>query len=134
MEENKELTELEFYKKVCYELVKNSIGKLLTIDMKQVPKDFNVHKFIKIAQKCDVYPIQKDITLEEAIEVLCNALKEDSSYYISWQANIAMAFQDEFKNQEKYHNGFTRWLFLENGLHTISNEAAKNFLNSLISK
>lgn len=38
--------------------------------------------------------IRKEMQLKQAIRVLCNALREDTtegSYYYSWQANIAMS-------------------------------------------
>lgn len=107
---------------------------IFVLDTKLIPEDINVEEFIKNWKQQPLQIVQSKPSLQEAVEVLCNALREDYSYYISWQANIAMAFQDEFKNQEKNHNGFTRWLFLENGLHTISNKAAENFLNLLINK
>ena len=67
--------------------------------------------------------------LKEAVEVLCNALKEDPSYYISWQANIAMAFQDVYWDTYDLSksNGEARIT-----VHKIANEAAKDFLDLLI--
>jgi len=47
--------------------------------------------------------------------------KEPGSYYHSWQCNIAVAFQDEFNRS-----------YVKNGVHEISNQAAKNFLDLLI--
>lgn len=73
-------------------------------------------------------------SLEEAIEVLCNALREDTSegsYYYSWQANIAMAFYDAV--QEDLVDG-EEGSINDKKLVEYSNEAAKNFLNLLISK
>lgn len=70
------------------------------------------------------------ITTKEAVEQLIKALKEDPEYYYSWQANIAMSFQDEyskrFKGQTLYPEGETPAIIAE-----IANEAAKNFLNLL---
>ena len=37
-----------------------------------------------------------DNKLKEAVSVLVEALRSDPEYYYSWQANIAMAFQDEW--------------------------------------
>lgn len=75
--------------------------------------------------------------LKKQVEILCDELSKDKSegsYYYSWQANIAMAFQDEFwRTVEKEDNDV--FLKIEVPLiHKISNEAAKNFLNLLISK
>lgn len=62
-----------------------------------------------------------------SVKNLCERLKKDKDYYYSWQANIAMAFQDEFRKE--FPASSTGYLF---DLHKISNEAAKYFLNNLI--
>jgi len=63
--------------------------------------------------------------LANAVKVLSNALKEDEGLYMAYQSNIAVAFQDEFaRSTLKYKN--------REEVHRISNEAAKNFLNTLI--
>lgn len=67
-------------------------------------------------------------SLEEAIEVLCNALREDKSegsYYYSWQANIAMCMYDSFDGSEIDLIG-------DKNLLDICNKGAKTFLNLLI--
>lgn len=63
----------------------------------------------------------EELTTSKAIKHIAAALKEDFSYYYSWQANIAMAFQDEFRKE-----------CLHKGLHEISNNAAKRFLELLM--
>jgi len=64
-------------------------------------------------------------TLATAVGILAKALREDEGFYYSYQANIAVAFQDEFaRSPLKYKN--------RSEVHRISNEAAKNFLNNLI--
>jgi len=69
--------------------------------------------------------MENNTKLEEAIKNLCSALKKDEDYYYSWQSNIAMAFQDEYnRNSKKYKNSVD--------IHTISNNAAKYFLDLLI--
>lgn len=76
-----------------------------------------------------------NLKLEEAVKILCEELEKDKSegsYYYSWQANIAMAFQDEFWRSFKEED---EELFLKidsSFIHTISNNAAKNFLDLLI--
>lgn len=62
-----------------------------------------------------------NINLSKSIYLLCEELKKDDAYYYSWQANIAMAFKDRFHND-----------YLVKGIHEISNESAKDFLNLLI--
>jgi len=66
------------------------------------------------------------ITVKQAVDVLCNELK-DESYYISWKANIAMAFKDEFWNTSAVKD-----LFIEEMIHEIANNASDNFLNLLM--
>jgi hypothetical protein len=67
---------------------------------------------------------------KEAIETLSKALKEDSDYRMSWQANIAMAFQDEFERGAEFNT--TPLTNVErDALHTVANKAADNFLNNL---
>lgn len=71
-------------------------------------------------------------TLKQAVETLCKALAEDKSegsYYYGWQANIAMAFQDEFNNWREKHEQET---VPAKAIHEIANNAAKDFLNLLI--
>lgn len=58
------------------------------------------------------------------IKELVKALKKDKSYYYSWQANIAMQFQDEYHRAKGYKN--------RDKIHKISNNAAKAFLDLLI--
>lgn len=70
--------------------------------------------------------VQEFPTTKQAVEKLCEELKNDESYYISWQANIAMAFYDEC-----VRNQIDDDLPLEL-LHKIANKAADNFLKQLI--
>ena len=55
--------------------------------------------------------------------------KSEGSYYYSWQANIAMAFQDEYRRWAEKFN-----VVNDHPIHSISNQAAKNFLDLLCSK
>jgi len=62
---------------------------------------------------------------------LVNSLKQDEQYYYySWQANIAMAFKDQFWKECTSHQHLS--LMDSETLHEIANSAAKNFLNLLI--
>jgi hypothetical protein len=63
---------------------------------------------------------------ETAVTKLCQSLKEDESYYISWKSNIAMAFYDEF--YKTYPDNELAQI------HTIANTAADNFLKLLINQ
>lgn len=62
------------------------------------------------------------MNLEQAIKVLCQELVTDNDYWQTWVSNIAMAFQDEFYQS-----------YLHEGIHEISNNAAKRFLENLCS-
>lgn len=69
------------------------------------------------------------ITTKEAVDKLYRELKKDGDYYYSWQANIAMPFQDE------YWNNFNKEECSEEEIkkiHSISNNAAKRFIDTLI--
>lgn len=57
--------------------------------------------------------------LSNALNILITKLKNDPDYRMSWQANIAMAYQDA-----------TRWDETGN-IHTVANKAADYFLNIL---
>lgn len=83
--------------------------------------------------------------LTKAIKILQEELSKDKSeesYYHSWQANIAMAFQDEWDRSKvgKFmKNNEPQWLKdivpdreKFDFVHTISNQAAKNFLDLVI--
>lgn len=70
--------------------------------------------------------------LQKAVSIVCGELRKDKSegsYYYSWQANIAMALQDEFNKYaaEKGIEGTARNF----NIHEIANNAAKNFLDML---
>jgi len=73
-----------------------------------------------------------EITVKQAIEKITDELKNDEAYYIGWQANIAMAFKDEFHRQAG-NPGEMRHINSDE-LHVISNTAADNFLALLCRK
>lgn len=65
-----------------------------------------------------------DNKIKNALEVIAEALRTDEGYRIGWQANIAMAFKDEYaRNRLKYKT--------KQDIHNIANTAADNFLNLL---
>jgi hypothetical protein len=61
-----------------------------------------------------------------AMQVIRNAILTDPGYKIGWVANIAMAFKDEYNRQLKISDPM--WGI---NLHTIANNAAENFLQTL---
>lgn len=76
------------------------------------------------------YPHQ--ITVAMAIERLrweFEKDKEPGSYYHSWERNIAAAFYDEYMKYNPHAREGN-----QNILHTIANNAARNFLNMLCSQ
>jgi len=77
--------------------------------------------------------LEKETKLIEAIEIVCQALREDKEYYNSWQANIAMAFKDEFNNYPMSYRGENGKIvnFNQEFIHKIANDAANNFLKLL---
>ena len=72
---------------------------------------------------------KKKSKLQYAVEHLSKAIKNDPSYRISWEANIAVSFQDEVYRFKKKNNKNT---LSQKDIHQISNDAAKNFLDLLI--
>lgn len=57
----------------------------------------------------------------EALAILKEAMEKDESYFISWQANLAMCFKDGFANNIN-----------KKTLHEIANDAAVEFINRLL--
>lgn len=70
-----------------------------------------------------------DSRLKNAVEVLREALKTDEDYRIGWQANIAMAFKDEFWRVCTTHQHLD--LLDDEIIHEIANKASDNFLQLL---
>ena len=77
--------------------------------------------------------IQKEINLKEAVQTLIKALKEDPSYYISWQANIAISFYDAYNKNWEELNKYREGTPEKPDILTVANIAADNFLKLLIS-
>jgi plasmid maintenance system killer protein len=71
------------------------------------------------------------MSLKKELDVVCKALIVDPGYYYSWQANIAMAFKDEWERQFIYKDSNVESISSD-FIHKVSNQAAKNFLNLLI--
>ena len=64
----------------------------------------------------------------DALKKLTDEMKNDPSYRIGWQANIAMSFYD-CANQYKKKTG-KKYLSMVD-IHIIANDAANYFLNQL---
>jgi hypothetical protein len=63
-----------------------------------------------------------EITVAEAVQVLCDALETDDGLFWAYQSNIAMQFVDHVERAGK---GFPE-------LHQLANDAAKEFLRLLM--
>jgi len=64
------------------------------------------------------------MNIKKAVDTLRKELKNDKDFYYAYQANIAMAFKDEYArtgNNLSYKK-----------VHKVANRAAQNFLNMLI--
>ena len=75
--------------------------------------------------------------LKEAVELLCAELRDDPSYYISWKANIAMAFKDLItygKISPHIYQEKDLAIYTQEQIHEIANQAADNFLKLLSGK
>ena len=58
----------------------------------------------------------------KAVKLVTEKIKSDKELRISYIANIAMAFKDEYqRNKKKYKN--------YDDIHIIANTAAENFIN-----
>jgi hypothetical protein len=64
----------------------------------------------------------------DAVKAVCNQIRKDPELYLAYQANIAMAFYDEYRRRAKNSKYVSR-----TKLHLIANSAAKNFLDLWIS-
>ncbi len=72
----------------------------------------------------------KDTKLQDAVKVLTEALVKDPGYRMGWQANIAMAFKDEYE-RELVPEDADLTDNVRASIHKIANTAADNFLNVL---
>lgn len=66
------------------------------------------------------------VNLGDAINRVCEEIKNDKQYRISWEANIAMAFKDAFDFSGYKHDN--------KAVHEVANKAAAAFLDQLIGK
>ena len=68
----------------------------------------------------------KKVNLSDAINRVCEEIKNDKGYRIGWEANIAMAFKDAFDFSGHKHD--------KEVVHEVANKAAAAFLDQLIGK
>jgi hypothetical protein len=67
------------------------------------------------------------MSIEKEMKVVTDMIQSDQGYRYGWQANIAMAFKDEW--QRAADNGGLPCT--PEQIHEIANKAADNFLNLL---
>ena len=72
--------------------------------------------------------MKAEITTTDAITKIATEMKNDPSYRIGWQANIAMSFCDAI-SQFKRKNNKKQLSYKE--IHECANIAANSFLNQL---
>lgn len=102
-------------------------GNTFVVDTKLIPENMNVEEFLKTFRNQPIQLFYPKPSLQEAVEVLCNTLREDKDYFRSWRDNISMAFQDEIVDHPAHFAD-------EYNFKEIADNAAKNFLNLLINK
>jgi hypothetical protein len=78
----------------------------------------------------DVELVAMESELSKAMKIVTAAIKNDPSYRITWQANIAMAFKDEYSTITAEH-GIDVDDVETNMIHDIANKAADKFLKIL---
>ena len=66
----------------------------------------------------------EEISVAAAVQRIAKALKEDDGYKISWIANVAMPFKDEW--QRSVENGGLP--ATKEQIHEIANKAAEHFV------
>lgn len=138
------LTEVQYndivapYKEIAFQMAKEATGKFLLMDVNLLPdkgSDFDIDKFLELAKEQKISLVNTNPpSIKEAIEVLCNALREDTtegSYYYSWMCNIKMTMYDAVSNctVNDFETGTDEKELLE-----ACENGAKNFLNLLINK
>lgn len=96
-------------------------------DLSEYYRKLRLLELDKNPSKKQILNALSQLKIKEAVEILIEALKKDEGYRISWQANIAMVFKDEFSNFSDSKIGF---ISLDD-VHVIANKASDNFLNLL---
>jgi hypothetical protein len=68
--------------------------------------------------------------IKNAVQIVTQAIKNDPDLYYAYQANIAMAFKDEYdKEAYRASHDYLEGFKPEADIHEIANNAAKNFLD-----
>lgn len=128
--------EIGSWREVSQLMAKEAEGKFFLLDTKYLPdiKNLDTKELMRIASQQGIQVVVPKMNIKEAIEVLCNALREDKSegsLYHAYQCNIAMAYLD---NERWYKDKTGKKTLNRKDKHEIANNAAKYFLNLLINK
>lgn len=86
-----------------------------------------IFNFIDILYSDDWEEYVEETELSKAVELLRTELKFNNGYYMTWKANIAMAFIDVFSNY-----GLSKPNPFNVDVHQLANTAADKFLYMLI--
>ncbi len=113
-------------------LEQSEYDKIVQIAEKKYDGNFSLALRKIILSGLDDYKLKQSDTffadsLPQAMHVLTYQLRCDEDYKQSWVANIAMAFQDTFRN----YMGTRGRNEAIDALHAISNDAAKSFISNL---
>lgn len=93
------------------------------------PHDKARDPFEKFPEVCVCEVVRtEDTAVSKAVATIGEALRNDPAYLISWQANIAMAFIDEWFNTK--HGGAPSHMQVNH----MANRAAEAFLRNLSRK
>lgn len=88
--------------------------------------DWDTDRILEGLKSAPVYTIvQSKPSIKEAIEILCEELK-DEDYYRSWKDNIAMSFKDEYFRLigDTVNPDFEQ-------IHIVANKGADNFFKTI---
>lgn len=125
--------EIDYWKGVTKTMAEEASGKFFLLDINLLPniKDLDTKQLLKIALEQGIQVVVPKASVKQASKVLFSALAEDKSegsLYHAYQCNIAMAFKDEFyRDMGEIMDGR-----MQDRIHEIANNAAKNFLDLLI--
>lgn len=67
------------------------------------------------------------MNIQEAMKIVTREIANDPNYRITWQANIAMAFKDQWMKTMEINSDCVDY----KTIHDIANKAANNFLDIL---
>lgn len=94
------------------------------VSIGRIQISIKVEDYLELQKQAKEMEKQKNISLVDAINMVCEEIKKDKGYRLSWEANIAMAFKDAFDFSGYKHDNEV--------VHEVANKAAAAFLDQLI--